>query len=411
MSELYTPAPDSFEQERPMQPKKTVGDYVDSQGILVPRRFETFEEAQFAAQNGTSVLARSEHPDEYSGPSGLGNSSPFVEDLDDLLKPRHHIRGRDFRTGLYERYIRTSGAEEPGSYLSKISESYWESIKGVNVTVIADDAVEDRYHIFGHRYRGEPGSLPTMVTGAIVEENGDIQRITHSGERDDEFPARFKEIIDFYNQIRRLDRFNAAHCPVVEIQLSDEDDQLYFLQYHRARDAAPSSERLDPSEYDEREGWVKADAVRGVLLGTRTLDLAIRYQGMRGGTTKSWLIDLPEDGSASGDYTFLALDELIGRQRIAHLIPSNFDNEYDKIAAHHGPRSRMFKPQVSLLTNPSRRHDYISEELQEEATELAYGQDKEVRIKTDVASDGRDGYFRFTDELVVVDHGRLIVDG
>ena len=71
MSELYTPVPDWFEVEKPLQPKKAVGDYVASEGILVPRRFETFEEAQFAAQSDTSVIARSEHPDEYSGPSGF----------------------------------------------------------------------------------------------------------------------------------------------------------------------------------------------------------------------------------------------------------------------------------------------------------------------------------------------------
>lgn len=402
MSELYTPVPDSFEIERPVQPKMAVGDYVESQGLLVPRRFGTLEEAQFAAENGIPVLARSEHPDEYSGPSGLGNSSPFVEDQDGSMKPAYQMRGRD-PSKLYEHYIMTSGEEEPGSYLSKLSESYWQSIPGINVTAIADDVVEGRYHIFGHRPKGEPGSIPSMVIGAIVEENGDILRINRWGENNDELPMRFKEIVDFYNQIRQLDRFNPSHCPVMEIQISDGDDQLYFLQYHRARDAEPLTELLDPAEYDRRDGWVKADSARGALLGAKTLELAIWYRGTMRSNIQGWRIGLPEDGSTSVDYTYSVLDELIGRQRIAHLISSSFDNEYDKIAANHGPRSRMFKPQVSLLTDSGDRYEYIPEELREEANDLGLRKNKEVRIRTDVASDGRDGYFRYSDELVVKD--------
>lgn len=400
MSELYTPIPDSFERERPLQPKRVIGDYVESQGLLVPQRFDTFEEAQFAAENGIPVLARSEHPHEYSGPSGLGTSSPFVESKDGSMKPAYQDRGQDPEK-LYMHYIMTSGEEEPVSYLSKLSESYWQSIPGINVTAIADDVVEGRYHIFGHRPKGEPGSMPSMVVGAVVEENGDILRINRWGEDNNELSGRFKEIVDFYNHARQLGRFNLFHCPAMEIQVSDEDDKLYFLQYHRTRDAAPSDERLNPAEYDEREGWVKADAVRGALLGAKSLELAIWYERTRQGRVQGWRIELPDDGSTSVDYTYSVLDEFIGRQRIAHLISSSFDNEYNKLAANHGPRSRMFKPQVSVLTDPGDRYEYIPKELRKEANELGLRENKEVRIRTDVASDGRTGYFRYSDELVV----------
>lgn len=402
MSERYNPVPDYFELEPPMQPKRVVGDYVASQGILVPRRFGDFEEAQFAAESGSLVIARSEHPDEYSGPSGRGDSSYFEVGKDGVMKPRHYEREED-PARLYRHHIVTSGEEEPNSYASKVSESYWEGIPGVNVTCVADDAVEGRYHLFGFRYKNHDGSMPTMYAGAITEADGSIQRITETGKGADRLTTRFKEVIDFYNKVRGLDRFNPDHCPIMEVQLSDIDDQLYFLQYHRSRDAAPVPQQLDASNYDPREGWFKADAVRGAYLGGRALQLAMWYRGVRSGNVNAWGMQFPEDGSTSGDISFWTLDEVIARQRIAQLMSTSFNREYDKIAANHGPRSRMFKPQVSMLTNPPERYDYIPEELSKEALILGVRENKEVRIKTDVVSDGRDGFFRYGDELIVID--------
>jgi len=50
------------------QPKRTIADYVEQQGILVPRRFDSLEEAQ---ASGLPILARSEHSQDYDGVSGL----------------------------------------------------------------------------------------------------------------------------------------------------------------------------------------------------------------------------------------------------------------------------------------------------------------------------------------------------
>ncbi len=53
------------------KPKETVASYVEQNGILVPRRFCSLEEA---VQSGKPFIVRSEHQDEYSGPSGLLSS-------------------------------------------------------------------------------------------------------------------------------------------------------------------------------------------------------------------------------------------------------------------------------------------------------------------------------------------------
>jgi hypothetical protein len=401
MGELYVPTPDQFEIERPMQPKRAVGDYVESEGILVPRRFETFEEAQFEAQNGASVIARSEHPDEYSGPSGLGYSGVFVENEDGVMLPKQHI-GRDDLLKRYLSYIYVSGAVEPTEYLAQASESYWQAVPGVNVTCVADDAIEGRYHIFGHRYRKYDGSLPSMAVGAIVEENGNVVRIAEDaddGENTSGLVSRFSDVINMYNQVRQLDSFSEVHCPIMEMQIADVDDRIYFLQYHRVRDASYTTERLDPADFDERDGWLRADHVRGAYVGKKALNLALFY----GGKPRAWLVRLPEDGSATTWDAYQRLDECIGRQRIAHLIGKDFERVYEHIASNHGPRSCMFKPQVSMLTNPSEKGEHISEELHAEAFDLGFRQKREVRVETDVASDGRVGYFRYSDELVVAD--------
>ncbi len=53
------------------QPKRTIADYVESQGILVPRRFENLKEAR---KSHKAILLRSEHTQEYDGVSGLLDS-------------------------------------------------------------------------------------------------------------------------------------------------------------------------------------------------------------------------------------------------------------------------------------------------------------------------------------------------
>ena len=53
------------------QPKKTIGDYVESQGILVPRRFDNLDDAR---KSKKAIILRSEHPQDYNGVSGLLSS-------------------------------------------------------------------------------------------------------------------------------------------------------------------------------------------------------------------------------------------------------------------------------------------------------------------------------------------------
>ena len=50
------------------QPKRTIADYVEQHGILVPRRFDSLSEAR---RSKKAILLRSEHEQEYDGCSGI----------------------------------------------------------------------------------------------------------------------------------------------------------------------------------------------------------------------------------------------------------------------------------------------------------------------------------------------------
>jgi hypothetical protein len=398
MAELYVPAPDQFETERSLQPKRVVGEYVESAGFLVPQRFSDIEEARHAASQGIPVLARSEHPDEYSGPSGLGKTSLLVPDESGVFNPRHNSFSSS-PLAKYGRYASAAGLPRV-SYMREASESYWEAIPGTNITVVADDAVEGRYHVFAFN-EDKTATWAYRISAAIVTEDGSVERQLDYIDDVPGMSARYEEVIDFYNRVRRLERFNGNHCPIIEMQLSDQDDQLYFLQYHRTRDEAFVSERIDVQEFPAEDGWLKADAVRGAHIGEKTLELALWYPNFREGNVTVKRIELPEDGSTTMDCSFYDLDEFVGRQRTAHVLHSSFDNQYSKIASAHGPRSQMFKPKVTVLLGREEvEGQFVPKEMDDEGFVRALN-GMVVRIATEVVSDGRNAFVRYGDELIL----------
>lgn len=86
----------------------------------------------------------------------------------------------------------------------------------------------------------------------LIYENGVlIEKGKYAGEKElshfHEHTTRGTKLIELYEKVRNLDRFNPNHCPVMEFQLSANNHQLYFLQYHRARDFRSSSHQLTRS--------------------------------------------------------------------------------------------------------------------------------------------------------------------
>ena len=77
-------------------PKKTIADYVEQNGILVPRRFTSLREAR---ASGVFTIARSEHEQDYAGVSGIFESLRLEDyaniqnedELKDIVIRRQHI--------------------------------------------------------------------------------------------------------------------------------------------------------------------------------------------------------------------------------------------------------------------------------------------------------------------------------
>lgn len=74
MNDVYLQNPDMLMG----QPKRTIGDYVEENGILVPKRFTSLEEA---LDSNLQFLMRTEGLFEYEGVSGLLESHTISPEI------------------------------------------------------------------------------------------------------------------------------------------------------------------------------------------------------------------------------------------------------------------------------------------------------------------------------------------
>jgi len=270
----------------PRQPKAEVAAYVESQGIAVPRRFVSLQEA---LDSGRSFIVRSEHPDEYTGLSGLLQSAKVtpqaVAEIKELMdeKPEFFLKEDELKNGFFTsmfyypmliiRYLKDGSQKKfeaeltalrkkkienyckfrkmpEKEFIQNISYSYWELLGGINRTVVADDAVEGRYHFFSVKEN-------SICQDYSIYDNG--QLISMTPWMSESTRADLNEIAAFYEKIRRLPRFQARHCPVMEIQTVDEHKN-FFLQCHRMHNLNPARFCL---ERPCAEGEIEAFFVRG----------------------------------------------------------------------------------------------------------------------------------------------------
>lgn len=130
------------------QPKRAIADYVERNGMLVPRRFRTLEDVKTA---GIQVIARSEHEREYDGVSGLlespklGTPHELTEfeqtylkegSIGDGMAPAHLVDEADLKRRALNKsrthstnYCKLTGTD-PVQFESEVSYSYWELLGG-----------------------------------------------------------------------------------------------------------------------------------------------------------------------------------------------------------------------------------------------------------------------------------------
>lgn len=437
------------------QPKREVADYVESQGILVPRRFDSLEEAMFHVRDHGTILLRSEHPDEYDGPSDLLGS--YRVDSERITRGRVELAEIENALGRWNldidneipKWLRNPasysnpkrpGFKAPGSsqvlgiilggldnrdpqiVLDRLSEfqkhsspvnyysgvkgltpdqlmadasfSFWEYKPGINLTVVADDAIDGQYHTFA---KSDRLYHTKGYEGYIGKENGELVR--HHGRlkaKDWVLGELLSleqrgEIASLYETIRNLPRFASDHCPIIELQM-DVVGSLYFLQYHRSRDFSAAGDKLNPSDFSPEEGWVAADAVRGSISSPSTLKMSLAYPDYYGDASRGIALPEVEEAAAKNEDSFALIDEMLVRRRLGDISTGGFNRLYGGMLTSHGNRSRWFKPQTSI--NLARDEKVVDADTWVGVVDNVWRKKRMMRLVIDLASDGRTGFYR-----------------
>lgn len=387
--------PDQFLLHPSHQPKAEIADYVEDKGIIVPRRFASLDEAR---DSGKPFIVRSEHPQEYAGASGLLASVKITPELIEIAKDNitqgfgssHDIvvakaydtNQKEFENGITKASLEDKRIQDycgllgldPNEFRRDISYSYWEAISGYNRFIIADSAIPGRHHLLTRSKYDDSGeenffyNLQTIENGEVVI-NSDLP-----------LPVALKECtnntITFYETVRRSEKFNPNHCPIVEFQTT-EDGTNYFLQYHRTRDFQQSTFRLDR---EPREEEVEAIFVRGATSpGGAVVQTSLWYPEYT----------LFEEEASFDWHSQRVFSEIMSRKRTANLDvdPEGFDRVARRLAEGHTSRSALFNPQLSVVLNT----DIIPEDQKKQVLgKVREGEYATVPIH--VVSDGRKAF-------------------
>jgi len=365
------------------QPKRAVADYVERNGILIPRRFDSFEEAK---ASGLPLILRSEHPQDYDGVSGLlespvisnGTSNEYqgvksVEEVKDILFSGRHGEGHS-QSRSYCRFMGIDLAK----FKKDTSFSIWQYIPGLSRAILADSAIDGRYHLLSFNLRDsarsyiifDNGKVNTLFSWKIPTEEKEVQRL-----------------IEDYEKIRRLGRFDSNHCPIMEFQTAEGAN--YFLQYHRTRDFLPTTFILDREAVAEELAF---DLVRGV---TESKGLEVKMTVI----DADWYDDKEEtELPASEDSSIECRGSvrnriMFGRRRFQPICSEDHNWTYNKLSAQHSARDALFKPMISGVLNMER---FIGEEEYSGLIKKAKKLREPQFINFHVVSDGRRAFIRRT---------------
>lgn len=367
MGDYYTQDPTRLEG----RPKKTIGDYVASQGIFVPRRFASLEEIG-EAEAFHNTLVRSEHPDEYGGPSGLLKTKKLEDlvDVSDDAITRELINNPE----IIETYCRLTGIDK-FHFLAQVSFSFWELLRGYNRTIIADSAVKGKYHITTTDPENEKGSYSIYEDGKITNYGYPLPSAVRR-----QVPA----LVEVYERVRHLPRFDQNHCPLMEFQTVGGEN--YFLQYHRTRDFKQARFSLDKTpRANEVEAWF----VRGVT-PARGIRIKVLVHSWEGDDCRSWI--LPDEGGSLEIGEAEVVSEIMSRRRKVRIIETDELEEplYATIKNHLG-RSQLFKPAVSMMIP---KNKLLSEGENETLWQRTIRTRKNQYVHVHLISDGRRAYIR-----------------
>ncbi len=383
MTDYYLEHPQALEN----QPKRSIAEYVESNGLLVPRRFVSLEKS---LNSGQRIIARSEHSQDYNGVSGMVYSPTLKEGIEDEAAIRDFAfkRSHDFFQDQDHivQYCSLLGLNHR-KFKREITFSYWQHLDGYNRAIVADSAISERYHIMTSRRKKRVNPLYnyTIVEKGIAAHGGGSV-----------LPPKLKDelssLIEFYETVRHLPRFDANHCPIMEFQTGQR--YTYFLQYHRTRDFQPA-----PFSVEKPSGkkWLEAFFVRGITPPDGIhCDLTIAPINQTGKRSERDLTtwNLPHSEDSFFPCTAPTMyEEIMAKRRrvqITHTPSLKMDLE-DLASQGHILRSIIFKPEISVII-PS--YKIFSQREYRQSWKKAEKTGCDQSIPIHLISDGRTAYLR-----------------
>jgi len=371
-----------------LQPKKEIADLVEKLGVPVAPR-PPWIEVEGRVTAGERILARSEHPDELAGPSGLFKSHMVTADMLTRTKQGSFKESNDVDMGHKLRAMFVGDASltdiispdvlqyceltgnDPGKYLAAHSYSAWSYIPGYNIIMAGDPTISDRYHLLikppyekSYRYyKNEDGdNFTVQISGGDLNIN----------------PKSFGAVAEIYKAVNEA--IDPEHRAIMEFQVGFDGD-AYFLQYHRGRNSTPATHNLT----GKRGGNDNRVWTENVLGATppEGIDLVAFYGFSYIYTSsvsniKETIRDNNINGSATIFYHKPALMEyLVRRVRAQVLCVTNFS----KIDNSHMTASPLFKPPVTIIVPPFQLAAIVRSATRDICT---------TRLR--VVSDGKQGY-------------------
>jgi len=396
MTDLYVQNPQTLLG----QPKATIGNYVEQNGILVPRRFASLDEA---LDSGVPFIMRSEHQDEYAGAAGLLQSFVITKDEIEVGKRLvkeygdkewspttliHHslkmarafVKVEQAPQVEVERELAEIRKDEIDSYCrilnldneefrQGISFSYWEYLGGFNRSIVVDSSVPGRYHIITLDTKTNNNQYVCFEDGELTPASEKLPSILNK---------KIGEVIEFYERIRHLGNFDPTHCPVVEFQTVNGVN--YFLQYHRTRDFSPSTFTISR---EREEDEFETDFVRGATPEEGIVSKVSYFYPK---------LELKDVDGAYGFHTNSAFGEIRSRMLNLQLFSNPFYHLIHTSTQGHVTLSGLFNPRVSLRINSL--DDFVSQEerLKVEKESIRTGTPSTFSVR--VISDGRRAYVK-----------------
>ncbi|HMS25581.1 MAG TPA: hypothetical protein PKB15_07850 [Acidimicrobiia bacterium] len=383
---------DHYLRNPPQKPKLELGNYVESQGIFVPVRYASFDEANECAANGYFV--RSEHRLEYAGPSD-------IFDTYQVKWSGHEFgsKGTNFNLASWQQHQRAGGyarnkyvpeayGYDPRLFEMGINFSIWDAVEGLNRFMFADPAQHGRYYVgtYGELHQLHGNSIQigdSMWSGfhAITKDSPPIQLKRLSSTTD--WPLGYgtpSELIDFYEMIRYLHHFDSDHIPIIEFQSDPAEGIQWFLQYHRGRDSQRANFTL--SNRDIPPHAVVFDHVIGATHPDgQDCEVAIAFADNRPLRSEKRAIE----------------GELLARCNVPVLLTTpSLPRLFRPGVSQHGTRSLWSKPPLSLFLETDGRHKGVAN------TPVGLGRNSVVReiapglhitfAPMHVVSDGKSAY-------------------